>query len=233
MTKRIIAISGKLGTGKTTLATALSLLFDIPVFNFADAVKAETAAIFHINVELFSSREGKQVPMLPTAEHWDLLGKRVSSETQATIRIVPCCSPSAGRSLEIRKTILSEEMVVCVMPLVLPVSYGRLLQIVGTTFRCGDVNYWITTLAKTIASVSSYIIGDVRFRNEYAWLRQSPHVVLIRVFSPYLVPDGRVHIHESECDLDTAQFDIVANILTPIGTINAKAIERVVAALQS
>ena len=56
----LIGISGKIGSGKTTLAEALQRRFDgVVVCNFADALKREVAAIYDVPLARFYDRAEK------------------------------------------------------------------------------------------------------------------------------------------------------------------------------
>lgn len=61
----IVGISGKMGTGKTTLARHLAALCGGRVVSFADALRAEVADIFCLPVEALTSRECKEHMLVP------------------------------------------------------------------------------------------------------------------------------------------------------------------------
>jgi hypothetical protein len=61
----IIGISGKMGTGQTTLATHLAELGGGRGVSFADALREEVADVFSVPVEALTSRECKDLMRVP------------------------------------------------------------------------------------------------------------------------------------------------------------------------
>lgn len=230
---RVIAISGKIGTGKTPLADALASAFPMPVLNFADALKEEVASIFGIDIGLLNSRAGKQTPIVPTRQQWDELGRRITAQTGSQISILPY----GGLYLEkknagVVRIVENQALATQTAP---PITLGQLLQFVGSAFRWGKPDYWIARLSAKAMTYGSFIIADMRYDNEYKWICQQPDHTTIRLFSEVVAQDSRNKQHISECDLDDAQFDIVANILKPSGdalVLNGDAINRIIEAIR-
>lgn len=85
-------------------------------------------------------------------------------------------------------------------------KYRSLLQWWGTEYRRSqDPDYWVKRLAKTIAGEQPRhaVISDVRFPNEFNWIKSQGGVVVKVVRPAYAIPST----HLSECALDTFKFD--------------------------
>jgi len=88
-------------------------------------------------------------------------------------------------------------------------NFRRILQGWGTDFRrkLQDENYWIKKMEIAVQNFSSFkniIIPDVRFKNEYDFVKQNGGIV-IRVSRD----TGAIDNHVSETELDKEQFDAV------------------------
>jgi hypothetical protein len=80
-------------------------------------------------------------------------------------------------------------------------TIGNLLQFVGQLFRKIVPDYWILALEKKINPEDHIIIEDLRYPNEFEWIRDNLGVNC-RISNNKAVADNRDPLHISETALD-------------------------------
>jgi len=196
----IIALSGKIGTGKSTLAALLieRLGASYERHAFADCLKEEAAATFGFPLEWAYSEDGK--------------GRIAHTPDQPQSRAV-VWPAGAGFGLEHAQDVPER-----------PMTVRAILQWYGTDVcRKADPRYWDKRMAERIEGKPNVIVDDVRFPSEVELLR-SLGALLVRL-DPYpgWVPD-RHSGHESETALD-GYTDWDMRLITEFGRLSDAADE--------
>lgn len=182
---RIIGLSGKIGSGKTTIANLLLEKFnEYERIAFGDILKREASKTYNFPLEWVYSEEGKN----------------------EIININPCEQKSLYDILKNAffppKNILGQ----------LPrsnMNVREILQWHGTEFRrAQDPNYWVSQMRIFIKNNPWVIIDDVRFENEADLVKELGGVVIrINPHDKWL--SGDFSGHRSETSLDNYdQFDL-------------------------
>lgn len=182
-----IGISGKIGSGKSTLSAALKQCCEEDgwcVFerNFADKLKELVAFFYHIDVALCYSQEGKNTILPPkdlsyadlvelVAFHFHLSTEAVSKSTNLNARYGS--DMTAGKMLQLWENLHLENFTKC------QTTVGQALQNWGTALRNVDPQLWIKSVADFIdekkgtcsAEKILFLIPDTRFENEAEYIR--------------------------------------------------------------
>lgn len=175
----LIGFAGKMGTGKTTLATMVEHMLhninfhEVARISFGDAVKQEVSEKYGFPTGLCYSQEGKQ--------------------TELDTKNIPT------GLLPIRVRIDGE-----------PLTVRGAMQFYATEIvRSLDDDYWVRKLAKVVLDEESpvrlFLIDDVRFPNEYKFVRRHGVCYSIAPYNGW--QPGKYADHISETGLDGCQFD--------------------------
>lgn len=175
----LIGFSGKIGTGKTTLATMVEQMlhninfYDVAKISFGDAVRQEVSERYGFPIGLCYSQQGKQ--------------------TELDIKNIP------SGLLPARVRIDGE-----------PLTVRDAMQFYATEIvRSLDEDYWIRKLAKIVLDdenpVRLFLIDDVRFPNEYKFVRRHGVCYSIAPYNGW--QPGKYANHPSETGLDGYEFD--------------------------
>lgn len=175
----LIGFSGKMGTGKTTLATMVEQMlhninfYDVAKISFGDAVRQEVSERYGFPIGLCYSQQGKQ--------------------TELNIKNIP------SGLLPARVRIDGE-----------PLTVRDAMQFYATEIvRSLDEDYWIRKLAKIVLDdenpVRLFLIDDVRFPNEYKFVRRHGVCYSIAPYNGW--QPGKYANHPSETGLDGYEFD--------------------------
>jgi dephospho-CoA kinase len=183
--KRLIGISGKIGSGKDTI---YSIIRGFGLTNkqtswenkkFAGKLKEIASILTGISQEKFEDQEFKQT----------ILGPEWGTPTKSNVL----------NSIEPFKDITFLEMM----------SVRELLQKIGTeAMRNGlHENVWVNALFSDYKEDSLWVITDVRFPNEYKAIKEKEGIV-IRVERPNSSSKKKeITQHPSEIGLDNFDFD--------------------------
>lgn len=184
---RIIGLSGKIGTGKTTLTNLL--LKSFPEYErvaFGDILKREASEMHNFPLEWAYSEEGKSRIVNPGVE-----------ERKSLFEVM-------GEML------LPPEPVYNALPR-MNMTVREVLQWHGTEYRRNqDPDYWINRMRDHVKENPWVVIDDVRFVNE-ANLVFELGGLLVRVDPHNEWKPGKFADHASEVDLDDyTKFDFRA-----------------------
>lgn len=78
----------------------------------------------------------------------------------------------------------------------------KLMQAYGQAQRAKDPDYWVKRWAAGANDYGVVIVDDMRFQNEFLYMRDEEDALLIRVEKRALPAVGLVHMDQSETDLD-------------------------------
>jgi hypothetical protein len=175
---RLIGITGRAWSGKDSVAAALQASRPgVGRAAFADALKAEAATAYGVDLRLFTDRDAKE-------------------QSTPSLAAARCSDPGFVRYLgslawfsELRPRVVMQQW--------------------GDWRRAADPDYWVKMLAITVDTAreigfQAFVITDVRYPNELAWLREAGGV-LWRVERPGLKP---LSGHSSEWALHDAAADV-------------------------
>jgi len=153
----ILGISGKIGTGKTTVANMLKLSGAADaVRSFGDELKREASERFNFPLEWCYTPEGKDTEIL----HHEL--------------------PANGH-----------------------MTVRKILQWWGDVRRRQDPDYWVKRLQEWMLAnrPSVLVIGDVRFREEAAWIvRHSGKLFRLEPYPEWKPGNAARHLSETALD---------------------------------
>lgn len=206
MTLKILGISGKIGSGKSTTALAVEKLMPnkaVLQINFGDALKSMLAAVFDFPIDLCYSQEGK-------------LTQIVSAEPVSVDTLWQRLCRCTGRECSLA-FVAKVYQFDSADPVVLlqPCSVGVLLQRFGNAVReeFGE-NFWIDQLDKHVTNwcalspenaAGLVIVGDVRFVNEADFILRDRKGCLVRLNGDpagVAAASDRSKTHSSETALD-------------------------------
>jgi len=205
----MIGIRGKKGAGKDTLAAEICACF--PAFEtrkWATKLREAVAIITDIPAECTVSDADKEVQ----------LGGRVYGALDLYTRFLMAAMHVLG-GREITADIPARMFTILtgksprVETVVLPMTVGRLLQLLGTEcFR--DVAgpfVWVDALMEpwVDAGRPPTLVADTRFPNESAAVRDAGGVIILVRRAAAVRADGRADEHASECALDDERADFV------------------------
>jgi hypothetical protein len=190
MTPHLIALTGHKGAGKDTVADLLVAMLPVAKkFAFADALREEVCAAFHIPLAALTNRDTKERPT------WELALKHCSEPDfvdYARAHVI-------ARAYTYTSAVLDDED---------PLSPRQIMQWWGAWRREQDEDYWLKQLAKSILlwrfskldipRESRYeIITDCRHSNEaHSILRE--HGIVIHIARTATDPIAATDKHESE-----------------------------------
>jgi hypothetical protein len=188
----IVGFSGKMGSGKSTAALlAQQHLARITgeewvVAAFADALKDIFAKISGVPFALCYTDVGKSiVPPQPL--------RGVSCEDIDAVW--PLDNHSINRINEVIARESTDDK---------KHTVGRWLQIIGQAFRDVESDYWVNAFEARMQDGINYIVEDVRYPNEFEWIRDEQLGIVGRVVSGgrQSQDTGRELAHRSETALD-------------------------------
>ena len=191
---KVIGFSGKMGSGKSTagLLAGQHLSHKTQeewyIVAFADALKHLAADIYHVPFLLFYSEAGKSV--IPPG------GPLRIREGDLPIPMADWASLDR----------INEKMESSEVEAGHRNTLGKILQILGQLFRDEEPDYWIRALEHSIDVCKNYIVEDVRYPNEFEWIRDCRRGVVGRVVRPSsraTYSQGRDQKHASETALDS------------------------------
>ena len=180
----LIALTGHKGSGKDTVADLI--IAAVPTakkFAFADALRAEVCAAFHIPLTLLTDRETKERPT------WELALKHCSERGFIKYVLTRVVAPGdLAHHLRVE-----------------PLSPRQVMQWWGAWRREQDADYWIDWLHGALCvdhenrwpDPSLAIITDCRHSNEAEFTR-SVGGVIIRITRAQADASAAVDMHESE-----------------------------------
>jgi hypothetical protein len=177
----IVSLTGLAGSGKDTVADTLVAQKGFTKVAFADALRAEVAAAFDIDVAHLTQRETKEHPISTLALDRCLDPKFV--------RCMATVFATAGLSA----TLLSA-----------PRSPRQIMQWWGTEYRrAQDDDYWVKRLYDTLMHAFTFqfcdlfVIPDCRFENEAVFVRRN-HGQIWQVVRPGLDPTEGAHVSATD-----------------------------------
>lgn len=195
---KLIGLSGWATSGKDETANVLVRLYGYERIAFADKLKEFVKAIDPIvgSMPIASGGQGGSGGFVvggsagglgPVAAYYAYGGQGGSGGIVSATRRVNDLVQSLGDT-EAKKD----------------AEYRRLLQVIGTSVRdfFGE-DTWVKAALPKGASSKYIVISDVRFPNEYDFIRKN-HGIVLRVVRPGVQPANN---HPSEISLDDRQFD--------------------------
>lgn len=176
----LVALTGLAGSGKDTVADVLVQTHGFIKLAFADALRAEVAAAFAIDVAHLTQRETKEHPI-------------------SALALDRCLDPAFVKCMGMLfwKAGLSPQL------MSVPRSARQILQWWGTEYRrAQDPDYWTTQADNAIythqrAGHTRFVISDCRFDNEAAMVRLLEGAIW-QVVRPGIEPVPGAHISETE-----------------------------------
>lgn len=219
----IIAIGGKMGSGKSTFANALRDAFGLwfsmtpTVLAFATPLKLAASKIFNFKLELASDVWGKERKLYHT----------ISEPTEEVIR---ANLPQSLNEAQVKAVLAKFDERYknradhSVPP---PFTVGETLQFLGEAVRGASPFGWIYPMVDRVkeefADNNAVIIEDLRHQDELHWLQsmerhEGTRVILIKVVNSsgkkrIMVPQCRDPDHVSETDLDKfCGWDFVVDV---------------------
>lgn len=196
MNTYLIGISGKIGSGKTTLSNHLKEILENKFLNsntviykrcFGDSVKEETSKIYGYDLSWAYSQDKKLNKIILDQDNFE--NKKLIPNYNPDVKHVEC-------------------------------TIRDILQHYGTDFMRNnlDANHWVTCLYnnvyKFMNSHSQYenvivIVDDMRFINEFRYIQAGNFnsvTVRLKEYHGFIYKD--FHSHESETSLDDVAHDI-------------------------
>jgi hypothetical protein len=193
---RVIGFSGKMGSGKSTAALLAKQHLmritgeDWHVVAFGDALKVIVANMCETPLCLCYTDVGKAMvpPKSPRGLDPSMFGVDAGMPSLDVHTI--------DKMNEVIANSLSHDDK--------PATIGRMLQLVGQTVRTFEPDFWIDALEGTMDIDKNYIVEDVRYSNEFEWIRDSMLGIIGRINSSSQTnaKDGRDVVHFSETALD-------------------------------
>lgn len=165
----IVAIGGKMGAGKSTIAEALNR-FNFIKISFADHLKKVISELYDIPIEDLYDHNKKDI-QLEKSLYWNYdFKEKLESIIQEKIYL-----PFKIQKLN---------------------SIREVLQFIGTDIlRSHDYNYHVKNTISRIKKNNNYVIDDCRFLSEVEALRQKGAILIYILRNGYKQSD---HISENE-----------------------------------
>jgi hypothetical protein len=158
-TRQIIGLMGAKGAGKDTAASFLLKERGFQRIGFADKLYREAAEAFGVPVEFLGDRTKVQTPTGPV---------EMKEYPQPELALENCRDPAFAQCA-------LEELVAKNVTMQVPLSPRVVMQLWGTEYRRkrGVDSYWldIVKAALDAAPGQNFVITDVRFPNEHAFVR--------------------------------------------------------------
>ncbi len=224
----VIAIAGRMGSGKDTAADFLRREHGYVVVGFADALKRFCATAFWLPHEIFwgpSALRNENLPVPITADQIRDACRYLAS---------PVGSPLLEELFDLNKTPkhqLLQELYTSLAPITPIMTPRRLLQFVGTDWgRRLRPDVWLLQVQKAVNAVAngviylphdgplqkirtrfapaSVVIPDCRFYNEAAFVREQIKGKVIWVDASERVHPHEMFAHESEPSAQSLQGEI-------------------------
>lgn len=198
---RVIGFSGKMGSGKSTAALLtkqhLARVTGEPwqVVAFGDALKNIVAKMCEVPICLCYTDVGKAIvpPKPPKGLDPSMFGPDAGMPS-LDVHTIDRINEVIARNLE-NEHIPGKEA-----------SIGKVMQIVGQAVRMFEPDFWVDALEGTMDVGCNYVIEDVRYPNEFEWIRDSMLGVVGRIYSTATTSAhseaGRDSAHPSETALD-------------------------------
>lgn len=186
----IIAISGKSRSGKNTVALAWQLLEEYYSTKHANTEVCKEEVIDSVVYAI----EHEFVPDT-NLNHVSFAGK-----LKEVCAVLLGCEVEDFENESFKNCLIHEQVNGK------DITVGEFLQYVGTDLFRNQVNpnIWINTMFKRYNPKCSWIITDLRFKNELIAIRKhDSNAVVIRVNSSRAKADARDTNHQSETDLDS------------------------------
>lgn len=178
----IVGISGKIDSGKSTLAKRL-IAFDFIKFSFADWMKHYCAGVYDVPVEWMYDQDQKE----STSRQYKI--SALARDLRSLERMGYSDATCRALILQLENTLNRPYFV----------SLREMLQFVGTEyFRALDPNFHVKRTVETLDPNKNYVCDDMRFPNEVDALRRV-NAKLFRVNRPTHSNTGN---HPSEIALD-------------------------------
>lgn len=198
---RVIGFSGKMGSGKSTASLLAKQHLtriteeDWHVVAFGDALKSMVANMCEVPMCLCYTDIGKGfVPPKPSKGLDPSMFGAEAGMPSLDVHTIDRINEVIARNLE-RENVPGNGA-----------SIGKMLQIVGQAVRMFEPDFWIDALEGTMDVDKNYIVEDVRYPNEFEWIRDSMLGVIGRVYSTATTAPssgaGRDSAHQSETALD-------------------------------
>lgn len=188
----IIAVSGRLHSGKTTFSNILVQKYGFQRASIAQRLKEITSEVFNISLDCFLDEKKKQerfsFPLTPTKD-----------QASRLLQILSTSHPIP----QTRNAVILQD----IMKLSIETP-RQLLQRIGTEIvrqHFGE-DYWVDCLYKTLNPNTNYVIDDQRFKSEFNFFKKIG-AIQVMIIRPYY--QEHISNHSSEIDLNRKMFDHV------------------------
>jgi hypothetical protein len=195
MNIKFIGLSGKLGSGKTTLAKYFKqeCYPDAIIMSFSTELKKFASIITDTPLHQFMTHEGKSAlnEVFSTTPITDLklfLTKLYNESNGQLLHYAYGCKPLVKTNWQGK------------------ITNGEVLQFLGEFMRGLDVDIWVNSLMTQVSMNTLIIIDDVRYMNEINAIRIHNGIVVRIVRDLIQREDGRNKRHRSEIELDKHPF---------------------------
>ncbi len=219
---KIIGISGKKGSGKSTLA---SIILDYyrtckiyaEEISFADNLKTVCSIIFNIKIDLFIMPFLKERHIIDIGFHkhtpFDTRMKKLSKYMNMPRgdleKIILAIYKQIGLVYNLSINLIDDK-IIKERIIKHGVTPRTIMQTVGTEFRNIDDHIWINIVNNKIFEFEKkyqainkvVIISDIRYINEYNFIKSNPRNILIRIDRPRDDSNTSFDTHNSETELD-------------------------------
>jgi len=199
-----------MGAGKYTLAEEICACFPAyTVGKFADALRGAVSIVADIPISATYSDADKAADLSSRSHVAGQPRQRIAG----AIKYVTGADPAPRLSVEMFLILTGEELYVPEEEVRMPMTVGRLLQVLGTECFRGLVgaDVWVDALMVPWerSGRPPTVIADTRFPNESAAIRRAGGVVVCVLRDAAMRADGRSGAHASERALDNEVPDIV------------------------